>query len=336
MKTSTITKAQAHKLRRLHRLYRRLDNAGGPEKDGELFERILKDEAAVLKLSGLPATAENSSIVQSIRTYEDVRKAIPILQTLLGAASRGNENLAPLEHLTRGISEGRDPANVLPAIGITNHLYTQFVYRLILLGGLEPTDCYNEMIRASDHLEEIATFKLLYQRLSGQNIQFLDAFLHEQDALQMLSTFDDENGEEHTDERVPASATPASAEPEQDTGRYEIHPTDYLGRLVRVNQEEDPCTYVISFVALAMHPDRQNEDPQIYSMTMSCQDGQTIMSPGDELEEAMDLLASMDDPTELDDERRRLWNVGCIADELADRFVRSGVFGNLVSVRVGE
>lgn len=79
---------------------------------------------------------ESTSIVQSIRSYANARRGIPILQTLLGAASKKSENL-------------------LPAMGIPTHTYTEFIYRLIIFGDLDPADGYNEMFRSRDHLQEI-------------------------------------------------------------------------------------------------------------------------------------------------------------------------------------
>ena len=58
---------QARNLRRLRSLYRKLDEAGGPEADGELFEQVLSLEEETLAMSGLAPTESNTSLLQKMR-----------------------------------------------------------------------------------------------------------------------------------------------------------------------------------------------------------------------------------------------------------------------------
>ena len=80
---------------------------------------------------GLTPTADNQVLIHSIESGTSVGAAVDTLLQLLSIkASDEPKNMAPLETLYLGVTNGESAGNVLPKVGFTHHAYHEFLYDL--------------------------------------------------------------------------------------------------------------------------------------------------------------------------------------------------------------
>ncbi|MFW5776601.1 MAG: hypothetical protein ACOCZB_04860 [Spirochaetota bacterium] len=306
-------KSQTRNLRRLRRLYRKLDTKGGPEEDGELFEETLRLEEDILELAGLAPTATNTALLYKLKDQDNAGAAVAFVQSLLHIASLENkqENYAPLEILAQGIANRETPFDVLPQMGLITHEYTLYLYELLLDEPSELLDVYNELMRTRELLEPISLLKQRYDELKGMNVRFLERFLQAQ-----------------ADE--PAEPRHAYEETEQRSAGYIAH-------VAHVAETDEPGEYSVRFTVVSAHEiqavqeatDKNKEPPVVhahtYDMVISLSGGDRSMMPDDDLEECMEVYHEHEHVENLNPSLRRMWKTAYIADNITATLFNSGV-----------
>ncbi len=113
-----------------------LKEAGGPEGDGKLFEEYMHLQENILQRFGLPASPAfaNILVTEGMPTDTEIEG---IIEKLSAAATEYLLSPAKTDTqmLEEAIEEQLPPEQVLPYLGITMHLYTNFVYNDIFLAG---------------------------------------------------------------------------------------------------------------------------------------------------------------------------------------------------------
>ncbi len=123
-------------IRSLAQMQANLTKAGGPEKDNALFEEYMHLQENILQRFGLPASPDFGNLLLTDANPTDA-EVETIIENLKTAATE--YLLAPAKTDTRMMEEALEaqlpPEQVLPYLGITMHLYTNFVYNDIFLAG---------------------------------------------------------------------------------------------------------------------------------------------------------------------------------------------------------
>jgi hypothetical protein len=121
-------------IRGLAKMQLHIDSKGGPGENGDLVDSYYNIRANILSSFGLPDSDTFGKLffVEHLPTDTEIET---IINNLKQAAT--NYLLAPAKTETQILEEAienkLDPEQVLPEFGITSHLYTQFVYKEILL-----------------------------------------------------------------------------------------------------------------------------------------------------------------------------------------------------------
>lgn len=121
-------------IRSLAKMQLHIDSKGGPEENGDLVDSYYNIRANILSSFGLPDSDTFGKLlfVEHLPTDTEIET---IINNLKQEAT--NYLLAPAKTETQILEEAienkLDPEQVLPEFGITSHLYTQFVYKEILL-----------------------------------------------------------------------------------------------------------------------------------------------------------------------------------------------------------
>jgi hypothetical protein len=152
-----------------------LEKRGGPEKTGRLFERLLQKQETILKEIGLPLTPYYEGLLQ----FESVpwEKEVDDLIELLFREAENYKNRDgnhDLNLLKEAISAKRDSSFILPQIGISTHVYTEYVYHRILLEQIdEPENVLKELKIVSEHdvLEIIGRMTFSYEWLKNGEVE---------------------------------------------------------------------------------------------------------------------------------------------------------------------
>jgi len=110
-----------------------LKNKGGPCEDGSLFEEIIDNEIEILKHFGLPEDPRYFEIIQ----FETVPDEIEIdrrTELLKEVATEylKSEGIPDLRILKESLIFDYDVANTFAELGILLHIYTIYVYNVIL------------------------------------------------------------------------------------------------------------------------------------------------------------------------------------------------------------
>ena len=123
----------------LSKMNQQLEDAGGPEAEGELFEQYLAARVDILEKFGLPETEEFLFLLASgdVLTNADAEEVVADLHQ---AAT--SYLLSPVRREVQVLEDAKaaqsNPFNVLPEIGVITHTYTLFVYEFILLKQQHP------------------------------------------------------------------------------------------------------------------------------------------------------------------------------------------------------
>jgi hypothetical protein len=306
-------KKQARYLGRLSRLYRKLDKKGGPEADGELFEKILGLEEDILALSGLTATESNTAILAKLRDYDDTKAGVTFVQLLLHLAEShsGRENYAPLELLASAIASHESPFEVLPRMGLLTHEYTIYLYELLLKEPSIIIEVYNEMMRTRELLEPISLLKQRYEELKGMNVRFLERFLQ--------STLEVDPEPPRTAEAIRESSGGYVAQVAHIV--QTDNPEEYSVRLVVNSQQE----IALLQEAIAQGSEQPIIHSYVYDMVVSVSTEGNSMTPDDELEACMEVLHEYEYDDNLNPTLRRKWKTAYLADNITERIFSSGL-----------
>ncbi len=126
----------------LHQVLRELSNqqlalnkAGGPTKNGELFEEILQIQESVLSKFGLPTNhpaCESYLYFETPPTDSEISNRIKLLHEI-AVDYLSADPLSDIKILQIAKQDYRNALNVLAELSIPTHSYTVFVYEEILL-----------------------------------------------------------------------------------------------------------------------------------------------------------------------------------------------------------
>lgn len=124
-----------HVLREISNLQLALNKAGGPTKNGELFEEILQIQESVLSKFGLPTNhpaCESYLYFETPPTDTEISNRIKLLHEL-AVDYLSSEPLSDIKILQIARQDYRNALNVLAELSLPTHSYTVFVYEDILL-----------------------------------------------------------------------------------------------------------------------------------------------------------------------------------------------------------
>lgn len=176
-------KRAERKLRVLAELSRRLEDKGGPENDGALFEEVISIQEDLMDLYGLPTSSDFYNVMFDGKDWLEVAE-IDAAITRLETASAGYMKQTGVEGrkaLVAASEANVDPLTVLPKAGFTNHSYQIFLYeRLATASPRERLKIFEEMERAEDHLNDLGRLEGLYQDLAAAGLNRMDAFLNQE------------------------------------------------------------------------------------------------------------------------------------------------------------
>jgi len=184
----------------LSKMNQELEDAGGPEAEGDLFEEYLAARVDILEKFGLPETEEFLFLLASGGVFTNA-EAEEVVVELHQAATR--YLLSPVRREVQVLEDAKaeqsNPFNVLPEIGIITHTYTLFVYDSILLKQEQPAHEVWDCLKKTQQPEVIEALGNLYAAepagvekplafLRANGLKYLDEFvaalpaLKEQDA----------------------------------------------------------------------------------------------------------------------------------------------------------
>ncbi|MCE9540404.1 MAG: hypothetical protein K8R85_14485 [Bacteroidetes bacterium] len=178
-------------LRGLAKIQLHLDSIGGPAENSEIFEEYCQIRESILQRFGLPNsnTYGNIFFVKSIPTDTELDAMIKNLQQ-----TASEYLLAPVKTEAQMLQEAIDQKiaseQVLSELGITQHIYTNFVYREILLTKKDNSLSVLEALRLADEpktlnlLGIVALCKVfgeeeqnMLQYLTEKGIKYLEPYL---------------------------------------------------------------------------------------------------------------------------------------------------------------
>ncbi|MFN5831340.1 MAG: hypothetical protein ACK46R_11370 [Bacteroidota bacterium] len=169
----------------------KLRKLGGPEKNGLLFEKMMKMEDELLDTFGLPLNADYVELIRfsSIPSEEELHQMIALLNELAQDYLLGEVKTSH-EILTQAQENEEDAIFVLPELKVQLSLYTLFVYDEILMKQKDSIDhvwdefklCKDEKIRSlianlSDpNTDEVALLSIM---LEANGLRYVKQFINE-------------------------------------------------------------------------------------------------------------------------------------------------------------
>jgi hypothetical protein len=191
-------------IRKYYELAQRIQLQGGPDNAQDLYVQAIHMEERVLAQYGLPPTRRFVRILQSLHEYEPLgEEALGKIMKLLELEASEYLLTSPLpdeELLTQAKAQHLNAMDILPEMGVPTQEYMVFVYNQYCR---DPTIEAHQVIKEfriadqQDTLQEILEIREenfpqrdpRYRLLKSRGLQFLDAFLREQE---------DEEGEQLT------------------------------------------------------------------------------------------------------------------------------------------
>lgn len=326
-----ISKKIKRYLLKLQKMYKKLENKGGPSEAGNLFEDIIALEETILAMYKLKPTTANTNILQTITQYDEATDWIQVVEYLLTTAQQDemNENRGPLEFLAKGIALSEDPGDVIPNMGLSLHDYTIFLYNLLQKGQANTIEVYNEMMKSKDLLEQIYLLKNSYENLKKKNINFLESYLQSD-----LYTEKESDQIINSTEETPINS---SSNADMTSSHLDIKSSnEMIGRIINVNIDERSADNTITLAVSPVNEvelysdtddNKNNIHMRIYTMTISKDNEGYSMMPDDELEECMEILHEYEYSDNLNPTLRRKWKTATIADNIAYSLFTSNIFG---------
>jgi len=176
-----------------------LRKRGGPEKNGLLFEKIMKMEDELLDTFGLPLNADYVELIRfsSTPSEEELHQMIVLLHELAQDYLLGEVKTSH-EILTQAKQNEEDAILVLPELKVQLSLYTLFVYDEILMKQKDSIAhvwnefklCKDEKIRSlianlSDpNTGEVALLSIM---LEANGLRYVKQFINEKKNLLCLN-----------------------------------------------------------------------------------------------------------------------------------------------------
>jgi hypothetical protein len=133
-----------------------LRNQSGPSEDGSLFEEIRDNEIAILKRFGLPEIPRHLEIVQfeTLPDEVEIERRIQLLKEIATEYIM-SEGTPDLRLLKKAIIFDYKVANILPELKILLHIYTIYVYNVILFKRKDTVENVLEELRFVNREPEI-------------------------------------------------------------------------------------------------------------------------------------------------------------------------------------
>jgi hypothetical protein len=176
-----------------------LKKRGGPEKNGLLFEKMMKMEDELLDTFGLPLNADYVELIRfsSTPNEDELHQMIALLHVLAQDYLLGEVKTSH-EILTQAQQNEEDAILVLPELKVQLSLYTLFVYDEILMKHKDSIDhiweefklCKDEKIRSlianlSDpNTDEVALLSIM---LEAYGLRYVKQFINEKKNLLCLN-----------------------------------------------------------------------------------------------------------------------------------------------------
>jgi hypothetical protein len=183
-------------IRKYYELAQRIQLQGGPDNAQDLYVQAIHMEERVLAQYGLPPTRRFVRILQSLHEYEPLgEEALGKIMKLLELEASEYLLTSPLpdeELLTQAKAQHLNAMDILPEMGVPTQEYMVFVYNQYCR---DPTIEAHQVIKEfriadqQDTLQEILEIREenfpqrdpRYRLLKSRGLQFLDAFLREQE-----------------------------------------------------------------------------------------------------------------------------------------------------------
>ena len=163
----------------LSKMNQQLEDAGGPEAEGDLFEEYLSARVDILEKFGLPETEEFLFLLAcgDVLTYAEAEEVVAELHQV---ATR--YLLSPVRREVQVLEDAKaeqsNPFNVLPEIGVITHTYTLFVYESIFLKQEQPAQKVWACLKKTQQPEVIEALGNLYSA-EPEGVEKPLAFLRE-------------------------------------------------------------------------------------------------------------------------------------------------------------
>lgn len=183
-------------IRKYYELAQRIRLQGGPDNAPDLYVQAIQMEERVLAQYGLPPTRRFVRILQSLHEYQplDEGTLVKVIKVLEAEASAYllSSPLPDEELLTQAKAQHLNAMDILPEMGVPTQEYMVFVYNQYCR---DPTIEAHQVLQEfriadqPDTLQEILEIKEesfpqrdpRYRLLKSRGLQFLDAFLKEQE-----------------------------------------------------------------------------------------------------------------------------------------------------------
>jgi hypothetical protein len=224
--------------------YKILEEKGGPEQDGNLFEEILDIERAILSSFGLPEALKYCKFLHQLANRKRVTLAVikKTIEKLQQAAETYHSRpvTSSLETLKHAQQEKLSGLNVIPELGFIYHTYTVFLYDTLLLPKKATPEAILQELQTLDELElygPVAKLKFNlapgysrtndYQELKSK-LQFLDLFLNADEAEAVPDELWDAPNHRVRNQEVPHNKTAEPSYLSEDTELQENFEPDYF------------------------------------------------------------------------------------------------------------
>ncbi|AKQ46412.1 hypothetical protein TH63_13525 [Rufibacter radiotolerans] len=173
------------------KLYKLLEEKGGPERDGDLFEEVLGKEEDILQSFGVPASMKHLQILHKLVnrksvTVASIQKAIAQLQKA-AEVHLSAPVLTDLEFLKKAKEEDLSAYDVLPELGIITHTYPIFLMEVALtfidpqvildeFYALKRLDCNGDLYRLKNKHPKSYRRTKIYKQLKPY-LKFIDQYV---------------------------------------------------------------------------------------------------------------------------------------------------------------
>ena len=165
-------------LKELATLQIALDKAGGPEADGKLFEDVLLLQDQILKKYGLPSTSDYQELIW----FKTIPEDIEINERITHLNARATEYLltnakSEIQILREAQEFKYDPYIVLPELKLPTHVYTLFVYNIMLLmhkDSVENILLELKLVNTPEILEVLGQFSLGTLENEHEKLDYLE------------------------------------------------------------------------------------------------------------------------------------------------------------------
>ena len=164
-----------HVLREISNLQLALNKAGGPTKNGELFEEILQIQESVLSKFGLPTNhpaCENYLYFETPPTDTEILNRIKLLHEI-AVDYLSAEPLSDIKILQIAKQDYRNALNVLAELSLPTHSYTVFVYEDILLEDKDTVENVLHELRFVSKLGVLGTLGELEQGAIKNEVEII-------------------------------------------------------------------------------------------------------------------------------------------------------------------